>query len=320
MGCRPLLWLAYIGHIACMLYDQLTRIPEFSHVASNELRALAAGARILCLPKNRWLVQNGKHLHAYFYLLRGSVRTYLPDQRLKHPSFGALHHFYPGCHSVKTVSTCQVLFIEASRREFLMQQGGDMQKIGQQREAWLADFLDSQMMRDLSSDHWRALLKSFRKRTFEQGASIITKGEKATACYVLERGHAAVHDQGRTLRHLNPGDFFGEDALILGTQRNASVTALEDVVLHAIEAPAFERWLLRAVVEPVSACASGVALNLGKSMIPGSIPIGLGSLRDQLDQLDMRSDYYIVGGSQRHRELAAFLLLQRGIRVRLVAS
>lgn len=296
-----------------MLVHHLSRIPEFAHVSAAELRALANRARVLCLPEGRWLVRRERDLGGYLYLLRGSLRTWLPNRRLRHPVFGQLNHFYPGCRAVRTLSASQVLYIETAQRDFLMQNGSVATALHSTQEVWLTRFLSSGMMAALDTHQWRALLRAFRRETVAAGELIIRQGDPASACYVLEAGHAVIQVDGRTVSYLNPGDFFGEDALILGQCRNASVTALADAVVQAIDADTFERLLLRARVQPVAACGEGRRLNIGERSVPGTLRLRFDDLRAELDKLKAKSTYYVLGGRFAQRELVAFLLCQRGL-------
>ncbi len=296
-----------------MLISQLARIPEFFAVEQSELRALAAQSRILCLPRNRWVAQQRRDLGAYLYLLRGSVATQAPARRIKYSAFGELRHFYPGCRDVRTSSTCHILMVSAARREFLMQHVQDDQDEADSQGSWLADFLSSQMMQELHADQWQVLLKAFKMRHYERGADVVVEHDSADSCYVVESGHGVIHQGKRTLRHLNPGDFFGEDALILDSVRTATVTALEEMVVHAIDRVAFERLLLRSLVQPLQACGESVQLNLNCEPLSGALALQMSDVRRVLDRLDRRVSYYVVGGTRRQRDLGAFLLIQRGI-------
>jgi MFS family permease len=76
-----------------------------------------------------------------------------------------------------------------------------------------------------------------------EGETVIRQGAQADRFYVVDAGSFRVtqHDGGAEveLRRLGPGDVFGEIGLLRGIPRTASVTALTDGVLHALDAEAF---------------------------------------------------------------------------------
>ncbi len=65
--------------------------------------------------------------------------------------------------------------------------------------------------------------------TFAAGEPIVRQGDPGTAFYVIVGGRARVDRDGTTLRDLGPGDFLGEIALVDGSARTATVTALEPI-------------------------------------------------------------------------------------------
>ena len=61
---------------------------------------------------------------------------------------------------------------------------------------------------------------------FEGGRDLCREGSSGGEFFVILSGTAGVRRQGRHLRELGPGDFFGEIALLDGGPRTATVTAL----------------------------------------------------------------------------------------------
>lgn len=297
-----------------MLVDNLTRIPDFAHVPPSELRALAARAHVLCVPGNRCLIQAGRTIPAYFYLLKGRLAIFTPQRRLKASGFGQLRHFYPGCVSARTLGPVQILRIDKAQYEFLCAaHPGPIEVQALASEQWLSRFLGSHMMRRLDSRDWQTLLAAFEPMCVTAGAAIVRRGDAARQCFVIESGHAVVHDGDRTLAHLGPGDFFGEDALVLGSVRNANVTALEAVRMQAIDQRRFADVVLDRLIQFVACCGAGCTLELGKQ-------VTLDNVRCVAAELDVRSCYYVVGGNRRQRALCALLLIQRGIQAYAVDS
>jgi CRP-like cAMP-binding protein len=304
--------------MARMLVQQLTRIPEFVDVPAAEMRALAARTNVLCLPANRWLVQDGRSLPDFFYLLKGSIETCHPRVRRRARGFGKLEHFYPGCISARTLKATQVLRIDAQQREFLIQTArGDDSLSAVTAEPWLEHFLSSHMMGRLPSQDWQRLLVAFQPRCFSGGSKVLQRGSPAEHCFVIESGRAVVQSEAVTLCHLGPGDFFGEDALVLDGLRNADVIALDDMRVHAIDKAVFVRVLLESLVQFVAHRVQGVSLTLGdvsSDNIHQDFVVSLSSIRAIADELDPKCTYYVEGGLRSERALCAFLLVQRGRR------
>lgn len=293
-----------------MLLKHLYRIEEFRHLQNYEFEALAKRIRVLYVPAKRWLIRPGLAPDVHLYLLRGGLKTRGPDRRWRSRPLGRLRHFYPGCEAARTYFACQILVIDSAQHDFLIQRPDNEIALGD--EEWLGHFLNSQMMARVSVDNWRRILAGFERRCYHAGEAITRYGEVGECCYIIERGHAVIHRQGQTLRHLNPGDFFGEDALILNGRRTADVTALEQLVVHRLSREVFENTLLTHLVQPATVCAEGTRLDLDVH--------SLVDIRDQVTALSRRTTYYVVGAEYNERVLAAFILCQHGLDARPVQA
>jgi CRP/FNR family cyclic AMP-dependent transcriptional regulator len=69
---------------------------------------------------------------------------------------------------------------------------------------------------------------------FAPGETVTKEGSEAAAFYVIESGTATVTVHGAFRRTLQPGDHFGEIALIDGRARSATVTADTRLVCQGI--------------------------------------------------------------------------------------
>jgi CRP-like cAMP-binding protein len=82
------------------------------------------------------------------------------------------------------------------------------------------------------------------------GTTILRQGEPGDCFYILRQGRCAVllrDDAGveRQVRSLEPGDYFGEIALIQHGPRTATVRAVDDVVVWALDQRDFDDLLRR---------------------------------------------------------------------------
>ena len=68
---------------------------------------------------------------------------------------------------------------------------------------------------------------------------VVTQGETGDRFYVIAEGRAAVEVDDAESRELDPGDFFGEIALLRDVPRTATVRALEPLRLYAVERDEF---------------------------------------------------------------------------------
>ena len=100
--------------------------------------------------------------------------------------------------------------------------------------------LDAAALEEL---HQHTKRKHYQKRTV-----IIEKGDESSTLYVLVSGRAKVYiadDAGKevVLRELEPGDHFGELALLGGSPRSASVMSLTDCEVLVLTGVVFKEFL-----------------------------------------------------------------------------
>ena len=79
-----------------------------------------------------------------------------------------------------------------------------------------------------------------------EGTTLIAEGTKGREFFVLVDGTVEIRRDGRSLRGLEAGDFFGEIALVADVARTATVVTTSRVRLLVITGQSFRRLLHEA--------------------------------------------------------------------------
>jgi MFS family permease len=115
-----------------------------------------------------------------------------------------------------------------------------------------------------------AVLESAARRLVQlelpAGTVVIREGEPGDRFYVIVGGTLRVTRAGTTLRDMGAGDSFGEIALLRDVPRTATVTALTDVELYALDRAAFLAAVTgqpRAIAEALRVAATRMAGSTG---------------------------------------------------------
>jgi CRP/FNR family cyclic AMP-dependent transcriptional regulator len=85
---------------------------------------------------------------------------------------------------------------------------------------------------------------SMKQRTFRAGDTVTTEGQGGVGFFVIEDGRARVTIAGDERRHLGPGDYFGEVALLTDRPRTATITAESDLRCYGMTS-----WDFKPLVE-----------------------------------------------------------------------
>jgi CRP/FNR family cyclic AMP-dependent transcriptional regulator len=96
----------------------------------------------------------------------------------------------------------------------------------------------------LDDKELNAIGSSMRERTFAEGDTVIEEGATGAGFFIIEDGYADVTVGGEHRRTLQPGDHFGEIALLTGSERTATIVAKTQLHCYGLTA-----WDFKPVVE-----------------------------------------------------------------------
>lgn len=87
------------------------------------------------------------------------------------------------------------------------------------------------------------LAGEFIERNFEPGQAIASEGEGGLNFFVVDSGNAKVEVHGNEVGSLEPGDSFGEIALVDKSARTATVTATTEMRCYALPVWSFRPFV-----------------------------------------------------------------------------
>jgi CRP-like cAMP-binding protein len=90
----------------------------------------------------------------------------------------------------------------------------------------------------------KKLADRMQQRSFDEGDAITTQGKSGIGFFVIQGGNATVSIDGKIIRTLGPGEYFGEIALIDSGPRSATIVATTDLSCQGITA-----WEFRPFIE-----------------------------------------------------------------------
>jgi CRP-like cAMP-binding protein len=91
---------------------------------------------------------------------------------------------------------------------------------------------------------------SMKERRFQAGDTMTEEGAGGAGFFIVEDGDADVSVDGQPRGQIGPGDYFGEIALLTGSDRTATITAKSDMVCWGMTP-----WDFRPLVESNSTIA-----------------------------------------------------------------
>lgn len=176
----------------------------------------------------------------------------------------------------------------------------------------------------------QALLAKFSRVAVKRGETIIKQGDPGDYYYLIESGRCKVSrivgGSSMHLAELKEGDAFGEEALVVDTVRNATVTMNTNGMLLRLSKKDFDQLLCAPLLQKVSGEEAERRVAAGATWIdvrfpaeyrsdgyPGAINIPLNDVRQASASLDPAKDYIVYCQTGRRSSAAAFLLSQRGL-------
>lgn len=211
--------------------------------------------------------------------------------------------------------------------------GFEVEEIDDESEDWMSSLLKSPLFSRIPLSQVQELFMRFEDVHVSRGDLVFKEGARGDYFYVVAAGSARVINRVKSINvDLATGGYFGEEALLGDTPRNASVFMTSDGVLKRLTAEDFAALLKSPVLKYVEDSAlEGLGrpyqlidvrlpMEFRLNHRPGSVNVPLSRLRASLPELG-HSDVYIVPDDAGSRaDIAAHLLCQAGFDAMILKS
>ena len=326
--------------------DILKTLVPISSLTPENFKELANQAVIERLPAGSQLFKQGDHDSFSIYLLSGEADLSSANTHLSlHVAAGtdearyALAQLKPRQYTGIAKTPVTVARVDGHLLDRLLTwdqtTGYEVTEFdGSQDTEWMMRMLRGATFQQLPPSNINALFARFAPVEVKAGQAIIRQGEPGKYYYIIKTGKVSVSRKAdktgkvSLLAQLGDGDGFGEEALLSGAPRNASVVMLTDGVLMQLTRKDFDELMREPLVKWVTLEEARAQARAGARLldvrtedeyrngtIKGSVNMPLYLLRLKAASLDPKSHYIVFCQTGSRSCAAAFLLSQRGFEV-----
>ena len=325
----------------------LKRFTPLMGMKQRNLASLAGKVVVRQLESGRVLFREGDVDSRTYWIVSGTVELRRGSQSVALVRGGSeqaalqLVPSNPRAYSVRAVDNIEYLAIDSELLDVMItwdQTGtyevaelqAQLNSIGE--DDWMSILLQNRVLQRLPPQKLQLLFGRLQRIAVNAGDTIIRQGDEGDYFYALVSGRAVVlretplNQAGIRLAELGPSDTFGEEALIAGAKRNATVRMLTDGVVMRLKKADFAELLIDSLLHRLeyqegSDLVARGALWLDVRLpsehlehaLEGAINLPLYFLRLKLSSLDRSKRYVVYCDDGRRSSAAAFILVERGV-------
>jgi rhodanese-related sulfurtransferase len=240
----------------------------------------------------------------------------------------------PGAHLALTEASVYVL-IDGQRLDELLsdkQEVNSIAGLGDAARERIASLLNAQLFKHMPFEHLVRCAEAMEEAEVREGEDVVTQGAAGDYFYVIKAGSADVwraegSGEAVKLATLGPGASFGEEALLKGEPRNATVRMTAPGRVLKLGKDDFDRLLKSQFLLEISAsdarrdtdvrgavfidCRFEEEWELSRLRNARLVP--LDEVRERSRGLDPKREYIVYCRTGRRSRAAAFLMRQAGL-------
>jgi CRP-like cAMP-binding protein/rhodanese-related sulfurtransferase len=314
-------------------------------------RELATKSELCTFSKAEVIFKQGQKVEKIIYLTSGEVALIMDEEPVKRVKGGSKISKLPleqgkrYTHSAKALMDVTCIKVDPDELDSMLawdKSGGsssssgiDVQEIehgeDESDDDWMAKLLQAKIFRRIPPANIQSIFMRLETQHYKADEVVFNQGEEGEHFYIIRQGKARVtrktrkNPDGMSLAVLEAGDNFGEESLIAGGKRNASVvmetagvlmSLPKDDFLELLNAPLLKWVNYDEAQSLVTDGAMWIDVRLPAEFkekhIKGSINIPLPLIRVKMSMLDPDHQYLLYCETGRQSSIATYLLSQEG--------
>ena len=324
------------------------RLVPFDTLSLPKIEEVLAKSALQKIPAGKILFKEGDRDKWTVYLLEGEIElanAHGQKQLLKAGEKDALKPLAKGVPRTLTAtskSTVVVLIIDTELLSVLINwntsesiEVSDFSETDEDDDDWMTRFLQSNAFIRLPPSNMQALLIKLEEVSLSKGKIVIKEGDSSDQnYYIIKQGQCIVSrldptsNKQRPLAILDSGVGFGEEALITGMERGATVSMKTDGVVMKLAKDDFIELLVKPLIHLISKKQIEALgednllfvdvrspLEYQDNALEGSINLPIRTIRTKIPQLDPNIHYIVYSNAENRSSSAAFLFIQQGLEV-----
>ena len=325
--------------------QMLARFVPISELSAGHREELAEHCELLKLEKGELITGDESLADVLLYVAKGQLRVSggdYPQEVIRAEDLKA-RFAIPGMDTpgrqATAISAAELLQVNRAKASTLLMwshsnAGADAEHIhARERADITALLLDCDYFAQVPHRHLQEVAECIERIDARAGEDILRRGEAGKHYYIVQDGMCEVLREGNhgvevAVARLLPGSTFGEESLLTGSPRNASVRMLSDGSLLRLSLEHFMRLIATPLLNHISHERAEDLIALGArwldvrtaqeftaNALDNAINLPLTQLREGVKQLQPSVSYVTYCDSGQRAQAAAFLLAQRGFNV-----
>ncbi len=320
----------------------LKNLVPLNGLSPTHFEELAKKATVLELKPGKYLFKKGERDNSTCFVLEGEIAL-VDGSDIKLTIEGgtaeARHPIaaqQPRQLGARAKTHCTIVSIDSGLLDVMLaweqSSGYEVDEFESDDEDWMTRMMQSDLMQKLPANNLQQLFMRMQEVDVKGGDVVVNQDDEGDYYYIIKQGKCVVSRKPSAnarevkLAELKDGDSFGEESLLSGAKRNASVTMLTNGKLMRLSKNDFNELLKTPLLSQLGYGEAKQMVEEGAVFLdvrlPGeynnahlqdSINMPLAAIRSEISSIDRDKDYIVYCDTGRRSTSAVFLLGQFGI-------